>query len=296
MVSNGLGQDSSATQYMMALDPLFRERYAPGRLLTLASDTGSEHEETYEHARFLERFCEEHGLHFELITAEQGYHSPKWKSLEYFYDSGNRIGSKSYPKTCTWNLKLVPFYKRLERILSDDYGVAHGHKRGIYEYVALTGKKIRVLIGITAEEAEKRIDDEKKIPVWMARNIERVYPLVELGMTRADCQDYARSRGLPIPYPSLCVYCPYKSPVDVLRMSRKTPEKYANWVRMEKNKLDADPQRSPHLPKEKYHGVFGQNTTLPEVLDKAIAKHGHMTDEELDEHRMNHGHAVASKY
>ncbi len=134
--------------YMMALDPAFRERYAPGRLLTLASDTSSEHEETYEHARFLARFCEEHDLHFELITADRGYHPQKWPSPEGFYEAGNRIGSKSYPKTCTWNLKLVPFYKRLERILADDYGVALGRKQGLYEYVALTGKKIRVLIVI----------------------------------------------------------------------------------------------------------------------------------------------------
>lgn len=296
VISNGLGQDSSVMQYMMALDPAFRARYAPGRALSLASDTGSEHDETYEHARFLERFSDEHGLHFELITAAQGYHSPKWLSLEYFYDSGNRIGSKSYPKVCTWHLKIVPFYRRLERILADDYGVALGRKRGLYEYVALTGKKIRVLIGITAEEAKNRIDDEKKIPVWMAKNIERVYPLVELGMTRADCQDYARTLGLPVPYPSLCKYCPYKSPIDVMHMSRRTPADYENWVRMEQNKLAADPQRSPHLPPEKYHGVFGQRKTLPGVLEKAIEEHGHMTDKELDEHRMDHGHQVAQKY
>lgn len=79
-------------------------------------------------------------------------------------------------------------------------------------------------------------------------------------------------------------------------MSRLMTERYRNWVRMERNKLLADPERSPHLPPEKYHGVFGANTTLPEVLEKAIEEHGHMTDDELREHRMNHGHNVGSKY
>ena len=79
-------------------------------------------------------------------------------------------------------------------------------------------------------------------------------------------------------------------------MSRFAHEDYEKWVRMERAKLDADPERSPHLPPEKYHGVFGANNTLPEVLQKAIEKYGHLTDEELDEHRMNHGHQVAQKY
>ena len=102
--------------------------------------------------------------------------------------------------------------------------------------------------------------------------------------------------SLPVPYPSLCKFCPYKSAVDVLYMSRRAPADYGRWVELERNKLAADPERSPHLPPEKYHGVFGQNSTLPEVLERAVAEHGHMTDEELEEHRMNHGHAVASKY
>ncbi len=72
--------------------------------------------------------------------------------------------------------------------------------------------RIRVLIGITAEEAEKRVnDDEEKIPVWMRETADRVYPLVELGMTRADCQDYARSHGLPVPFSSLCKFCPLRA-------------------------------------------------------------------------------------
>ncbi len=148
ILSNGFGQDSTAMTYMMAHDEVFRARYAPGRLIVLGSDTGSEHEETYEHVRFLRGFCEEHGIEFEFLTNDLGYHNPKWLSLEEFYTAGDRIGSKSYPKSCSAQLKLGPIYRRLERLLADDYGVVHGRKRGLYEYVALSGKKIRVLIVI----------------------------------------------------------------------------------------------------------------------------------------------------
>lgn len=42
-------------------------------------------------------------------------------------------------------------------------------------------------------------------------------------------------------------------------------------------------------------GVFGVKL-LPEKLQEAIAKFGHMTDEELDHHKMTHGHCIRSKY
>ena len=42
-------------------------------------------------------------------------------------------------------------------------------------------------------------------------------------------------------------------------------------------------------------GVWGKKT-LPEVLQKAVEKFGHMSPGELDEYKMSHGHCVMSKY
>ncbi len=148
VVSHGKGQQSTALGYMLHYEAEVRDRYAPGRLLTLSSDTGNEHQETKRHLRYLQAFYASVGEHFEHITADGGHHTPNWRYLEHFYSSGNRIGSKSFPRSCTWQLKIAPFYKRLEQILARDYGVAEGSKRGLYEYVAMTGRPIRVLIVI----------------------------------------------------------------------------------------------------------------------------------------------------
>lgn len=108
VLSHGKGQQSTALGYMLHYEPSIRERFAPGRLLTLSSSTGSEHAETNEHVRYLKTFYEAIGEHFEEITPDQGHHSDKWRSLEAFYSSGERrrIGSKSFPRACSWQLKL----------------------------------------------------------------------------------------------------------------------------------------------------------------------------------------------
>ena len=188
VLSHGKGQQSTALGYMLHYEPWVRERFAPGRLLTISADTGSEHKETREHVRYLEAFYASVGEHWEHVTADQGYHTEQWRSLEHFYSSGERrrIGSKSFKRSCTWQLKLSPFYKRLEALLAEDYGVACGRKRGLYEYVAMTGRPIRVLLGISVEEAERRIDPDDKVRPFIRNCVERVYPLDELGMTRAD--------------------------------------------------------------------------------------------------------------
>lgn len=186
-------------------------------------------------------------------------------------------------------------HRFLEELLATDYGVSWGAKRGFREYASLIGGKITVMIGLSAEEAERRLSRDDKAPKWMKESIDRVYPLIEMGWTRQDCQDYIRSRGSPLPYPSLCRHCPYKTEVDILRMSRDDPEGFYEWVELERNKLDAHARRFPNLPEEKNHGVFGAKTTLPEVLEKAERAHGHLGEEELDEMRMG-GHGVGSKH
>lgn len=199
VLSHWAGQDSTALLLMMLFNEDKRRRWAPGRFVAACADTGDEHPATLDHICEIADLCRSHTVEYHHITPDKGFHTAVWQSLIHFYRSGNRIGSKSYPKSCTWNLKILVFYKFLEDKLASEYGVAHGKKKGLYEYVALAGQKIRVLIGVSAEEAKKRIDPGEKGPPWVVHNVERLYPLVELGMTRADCQDYIRSLGFTPP-------------------------------------------------------------------------------------------------
>ncbi|MGP0761735.1 hypothetical protein ACAF95_24710, partial [Escherichia coli] len=92
-------------------------------------------------------------------------------------------------------------------------------------------------IGFSAEEAERRKDPDDKVRPFIRNCIERVYPLDELGMTREDCREYIRSKRHPIPFPSLCVYCPFHTAFDVYYKSVNEPEEYERWVEMEADKL-----------------------------------------------------------
>ena len=100
-----------------------------------------------------------------------------------------------------------------------------------------------------------------------------------------------RSVGEPVPPPSNCILCPFMGEVELLWLHRFMPDHLEDWVRIEKNKMD----KWAHLGPDKNLGVWGKKT-LPEVLAQAIDKHGHMSDADLEEYKMSHGHCVSSKY
>ena len=295
MFALGGGQDSFAILAYAARHPEFLERYAPHDRIVVMSATGNEHQETDDYvAKWAAPMSAAIGAEFIHITADMGYHTADWASLGHFFEVKNRIGSKAYPKSCTDQLKIRPIYRFLEAYVGRRYGLTVGRKKGFYEYTAKYGK-LKVLLGITAEEATRRIatpDSAKKdaAALWMQRCIDRVYPLVDMGWDRKHCQDYMIEIGQPVPLPSNCMMCPFVSEIELLWLWTFRRSEYDRWVVLEANKLARDQDKG-----EKNFGVFGR-TTLPEVLVKAKAKFGHMTEKELWDYKMSHGHGVCSKY
>lgn len=289
VLSFGGGQDSTALLYRYAYDPEFRARYAPDDFVVVMADTNDEHPATLAHVRSVAEWCVERGIEFHWLHADQGWHSTLWSGLREFYAAKNAIGSKAYPKTCTDNLKVQPIYRWLESWLGERYGVKVGRKRGFLEYAERYGR-LRMLIGIAAGEEKRIASAAESEPVWRRASVERVYPLVELGMDRAACQAYIRSVGHIVPPPSNCMLCPFMSLIELLWLYRHYPDDYHEWVRLEAAKIAANTDKG-----EKNLGVWGKRL-LPEALQLAIQKHGHMTDEQLADYKMSHGHCVASRY
>lgn len=291
VLSYGAGQDSTAILYKLALDTEFRAKYAPGALVVVCADTGNEHKETYEHIEFTKTFCAEHGIEFHHLTAERGYHTESWISLEHFYASHNAIGSKAYPKTCTDNLKISPIYRWLNQWVNERFFPDNDlsqRKQALYSFTAKYGK-VSVLIGI-AQGEERRIAKTATGTKWMDENIERVYPLVEIGLDRQGCQELFVELGLPCPPPSNCIFCPFKDEVEVLWTARHYPAEFDRWTELEANKLAT----YAHKGKDN-HAVF-RARTLPQVLADAEIKYADWTPARLDEYRNSHGHCVASAY
>jgi hypothetical protein len=290
VLSFGAGQDSTAILYKLAYDADWRARYVgEDELIVVCADTGDEHRETYQHIREVTAFCSARGIRFEHLTPERGFHSQAWQSLIGQYRRNSTVGCKAYRKSCTDNLKIQPIYRFIESVLRSEYGLGGAGREPFSQFVRLHGKRIRMLLGIAAGE-ESRVADHSKLPTWMQDSVVFIYPLVEAGMNRAGCQMYIRSAGHAVPLPSNCRRCPYVSEAELAWLYRFDRAAYDEWVDLEKAKL----LKFAHLGPKNY-GVFGRRT-LPQVLQAAQEKFGGWTDAQLWEHKMSHGHCVASRY
>ncbi len=288
VLSYGIGQDSWAILAKLALDPDFRNKYAPGDLLVIAADTGNEHPETYAHCEYTKEFCRQHGIEFVHLTKDMGFHTESWQTLQFYFKAKGNIASKAYPKTCTDNLKIKPIYKFLDHYVGEKYGFKAGRKAGIKSFAATHGN-IRVLIGIAKGE-ERRLGATDP-HAWQS-SIDKVYPLIDIGYGRKECQDYLRRVDLPVPPPSNCVFCPFKNKIELLWTYRALPEMYQEWVEHEARKIANWEGR---CASGKNLGVNGKKL-LPEVLAESIQEFGHLSLDELDEYRMSHGHLCTTSY
>ena len=296
ILSFGGGQDSTAILYKIVNDPEFKQKYVDGGLIVLMADTMNEHDETYQHVFMMEKYCDMHGIFFKLIRPSDGYHTGDWTGgLIGFYEKGDRVGSKCFPKSCTDKLKIQPLYKWVDEYLHHKYGYGKRNKKGnlnktaIREFTEYNGK-INVLLGIARDEEKRASTNEESPMAWMRDCINKVYPLIEEGMNRQDCQDYITSIGMEIPLPSNCILCPFMSEQELLYLHRVMPEWFDKWVELEARKIEKNQHKG-----DQNMGVWG-NKLLPEKLEEAKEKFGHMSIYDLREYKMSHGHCVKSKY
>ncbi|MNJ95322.1 hypothetical protein D3C87_130320 [compost metagenome] len=309
VLSFGGGQDSTTILYKIVLDKNFREKYVKGKLLVLMSDTGNEHPHTYSHISFISEFCKLQGIEFYLIDYTMGYHPRNWSTLQDNFRIYETVMSVAFPKVCTDNLKIKPLYNFLDHYIAQQYfGYNSKFPPKGKKYIKLFQQEygtINVLIGIAAGEEDRiakgiivkqksrQLNLFRKVRIpglrWMDNCINKIYPLAELGMNRQNCQQYIHSVVLPLPFPSNCMFCPFASKIEILWLYRNYPAVFAEWVSYESAKLKKFSDAKNNL------GVKGK-LTLEEVLKQAIEQFGHMTEKELDEYKMSHGHCVKSVY
>ena len=303
VLSFGAGQDSTALLEMYFSDPAFRERYAPRDFMVVMSDTGDEYEQTYRHVAKVQQRCAEAGVEFHFLTHDKGFHSESWKTLQHFYRTKGTIGSKAFPKTCTDRLKLQPIYRFLEHWLSEKYGVQCNKKQGIREFAATYGK-IQMMIGIAKGEERRLADPAKNPNRWYRESIEPVYPLIDLGMDRAACQQYIADQGQEVPLPSNCRSCPWLSLEELEYLRRFDPAHLETWIELEAAKLEKHRDRENIIVTSasgktktvnKNYGVFGLDA-LPVKIAEAKEKFASWSDARIREYRMSHGHCVATAY
>lgn len=124
-----------------------------------------------------------------------------------------------------------------------------------------------VAIGISTDEIERagRGKDEN--------GQKRVYPLLDLGMNRGDCEKLIRDNGLPVPPKSSCFFCPFHRPLTWSEMRRDEPELFAKSQELE------DHMNARNLARGKtpvYLTRFGKRLTdaIPEAQETLFSHEG----------------------
>ena len=294
----GGGQDSTDLLLQHIHNPEFNERYVGERdFVAIMSDTGNEYPETYAHVRHLQKVCEAKNVSFHHLTPNMGYHGNTWPTLQAQYERNDNVMSVAFPKSCTDNLKIKVCYNFLAHYLRDRYGMDGKGKRVFYQYAEQFGK-LQSLIGFSKGE-ESRCSQPAQIelfpelikdkrPVWMQKNVQHLYPLIDQRKDRAGCQEYIKSVGHDVPMPSNCMMCPFQNDAELVYLERFYPAMWHYWVGREKAKLTKWEGAESNL------GVKGEKS-LPTTLAEAKKRYGHWSDAQLREYKMSHGHCVRSK-
>lgn len=294
MLSFGGGQDSFAMLYSFIHDKEFRSKYAPNDFIVVMSDTGNEHPYTYEAVKEAKKLCEDNNIHFMFLTPNMGYHTPGWQTLK---DNMRRnktiLGASLNSKPCTASLKINVVDKYMYEWMCNKYGFEHKDNKKSWElYMKKFGTKARVIIGFAKDEEVRVLRSLKGhtfLPKYKQMYMQYTYPLIEEGWNRATAQKIILKYRDKIMPPSNCMICFYQSDHELMWLERFYPDEFADWVSLEKAKLD----RFKDAPKN--YGVYGA-ITLTEKLAKVKEKLGNLTDEQLWEYKLSHGHCVKSTF
>lgn len=295
----GGGQDSTALLLMSLHHEQFKQQYCQDNFIVVMSDTGNEFPETYFHIEKVRLFCLEKNIQFFFLTSKYGYHKKSWQTLQEHMDANNSIMSVVGKKSCTDSLKITPCYNFLNSFIGHKYQWYSRRKKGLYRYNEKFGK-IEVIIGFAKGEESRIAKNENNKPdsrpLWLIRNVNYNFPLIDYGLDRIDCQEYITEyakKDFDVPMPSNCMFCMYQSHQEVLFLYRFYPAIWQRWVIMEQNKYQRDIDRG--IDPKRNLGVKGK-LSLTDFLAEAQQKFGHLTKLELIQYKMSHGHCVKSKY
>ena len=127
--------------------------------------------------------------------------------------NGNRAGMSH--RKCTRDYKILPIQRKLRELV--------GIKRSRPGIPVLAVQ----WIGISVDEADRMKPSQQP---WL----ESRWPLIEKGISRQDCKDWMARHGYPEPPRSACIFCPYRSDAEWLRLRQHEPLEFARAAAWEK--------------------------------------------------------------
>lgn len=215
IISYGGGVQSSALIVLAVTGRLSHLGYDVTAAVMSNVGDDSEHPDTLEYVRtVMTPWAADRGL--PVIETHRENLRGAYKGPETLWGRLMRPESKSLPipvrmadtgapgtRSCTADFKIVPVGRWLK---------AHG---------ATADDPAIVLIGISSDEYQ-RANNKRAQPYEVP-----AYPLLELGLSRGDCEQIIRDAGLPVPPKSSCFFCPFHRPQAWAEQRRDFPELFA---------------------------------------------------------------------
>lgn len=221
IISLGVGVQSSALYYMSSLGEIERCNYA------VFADTGGEKTKTVEYFDLLSIWANENNG---IPLHKASYKNLLNDLLNQTNSSGNRFAS--IPAFTINNGEKG----MLRRQCTNEYKIMQVNRK-IREILGLPGRSkfpmIEIYQGITVDEATRMcIPQERwKINVYPFCGY-KVYPdgnCVKIDskvMSRNDIFNWYKEKGLPIPEKSSCVFCPFQSDQNWIRLKTTVPSDF----------------------------------------------------------------------
>lgn len=174
------------------------------------SDTRFERRRTYEMFDFYSAWLMDRGANVLRISggdirqegAAEHVHVPFWTG------SGGPL-----QRQCTPHFKIEPMRREMRRLAGFPESRNPHPAKGQFDLV----------IGISLDEWER-------MSVSDVQYVKHVYPLVDMGINRWDCEAWFEQAGLPNPGKSACIGCPYRQASEWLDMRENSPEEWAEAV------------------------------------------------------------------
>lgn len=194
------------------------------------ADTGQEHVETYTYmAEVSGPYARKHDLPIVVLGSE-------WRTNHYAADLEtycleHRMLPGTWVRWCTDRYKVRPIHRYHKRVMG-----------------ATAANPVESWIGISTNEAKRA--RPSAVPYEVKR-----YPLIEMVISRDQCEDIIASAGLPVPPKSGCWFCPFMKQSSWRALKRRDPEKFGRALALESNARGADGS-SKYLP------MFGPLTTI----------------------------------
>ena len=218
VISLGGGVQSSVMA-LMAANGLVK----PMPDFAVFADTGWEPQGVYDHLDWLEtqlpfpvRRVQQGNIRDDILAGTNST-GQQFSSIPVFVrtTSGKRGIAK---RQCTREYKLTPIETELRELMGLGYKEA-----------TPAGTFVELWLGISRDEIIRMKPSRQQ---W----IENYWPLIELGMTRADCKEWFAERypGRLLPR-SACIGCPYHTDAEWADMKRSDSESWADAVFVDAN-------------------------------------------------------------